>query len=103
MAFVQRKPGAKDDPNQTVHSVDATGAMVRGATPGDCAEGVWRIPIHDLRGTSAVVLIPNVLVPTAPGGDVEVLLHFHGFGAGYHSLEPGTRDYAWSAETPGAQ
>lgn len=94
-SVVQRKPSApKDDPNQSVHSVDATGAMVPGATPTDRSEAVWRIPVRDLRGTSAVVLIPNVHVPTTPGSDVEVLLHFHGFGAGYQALEPGTRDYA---------
>jgi hypothetical protein len=95
---VQRKPHiAKDDPNQAAHSVDASGKIAPGATSAAQSEAVWRIPVQGLLNDPkawAVVLIPNLLVPASPNADVDVLLHFHGFGAGYQALEPGTRDYA---------
>ncbi|HEU4625948.1 MAG TPA: hypothetical protein VFS52_14350 [Steroidobacteraceae bacterium] len=78
-----------------MHSVDAAGKIVPGATPAGESAAVWRIPVQGLRSDPnawAIVLIPNLLVPH--DANVDVLLHFHGFGAGYRMLEPGTRDYA---------
>ena len=93
---VQRKPGTAH-PNEAVHSVDAAGKVAPGRTAAAQSDAVWRIPIQGLLNEPkawAVVLIPNLLVPASPDADVDVLLHFHGFGAGYRTLEPGTRDYA---------
>ena len=43
-------------------------------------------------------MIPNTVSPAAPDNDknvrVDVLLHLHGFGAGYRELKPGESDYA---------
>ena len=42
----------------------------------------------------AVALIPNVHAPTVQDVDVDVLLHFHGYGAGYRMLKENESDFA---------
>jgi len=93
---IRRQPrDPKDDPNKTPHTVDPSGKLTPGTTAAAKNEGVWRIPVHGLLQDSkawAIVLIPNIGVPTVSGVDVEVLLHFHGYGAGYRMLQPGEQD-----------
>jgi hypothetical protein len=87
---VQRQPN--NDLNQSPQTVDPTGKLSPGTTQVGTGAGVWRIPIHGLRNDPkawAVVLIPNLHVPTVSDVDVDVLLHFHGYGAGYRVLQPG--------------
>jgi hypothetical protein len=106
-------PGWSDAPthgrNVAESTVDEQGKVVSGKAT---SKGVWRIPLDGLskgfQGTDkgptyespkgrALVLIPNTVKPAAPGKDqpvtVDVLLHFHGYGAGYRQLKPGKRDY----------
>jgi hypothetical protein len=87
----------KDDPNQVPQTVDPTGKLSSGKTESSKGPGVWRIPIHDLRGDKtawAVALLPNVHLPADENAAVDVLLHFHGFGAGYRMLKPDESDFA---------
>ncbi len=106
-------PGWSDAPTQGRNvgetTVDEQGKVVSGKA---ATKGVWRIPLDGLtvgyQGTDkgptyespkgrAIVLIPNTVKPAAAGKDqpvpVDVLLHFHGYGAGYRQLQPGKRDY----------
>jgi hypothetical protein len=92
---IRRQPN--NDPNQSPQTVDPTGKLSPGTAQSSTASGVWRIPVHGLRGEKtawAVVLIPNVRVPTVQDVDVDVLLHFHGYGAGYRMLKLGEKDWA---------
>ncbi len=107
-------PGWSDAPthgrNVGETTVDEQGKVVSGKA---ATKGVWRIPVDGLtigfQGTDkgptyespkgrAIVLIPNTVKPAAPAKDqpvpVDVLLHFHGYGAGYRQLQPGKQDYA---------
>jgi Domain of unknown function (DUF4157) len=92
---VRRQPS--NDPNKSPQTVDPAGKLSAGTAPASKAPGVWRIPIQGLRKDPkawAVVLIPNVNVPTISDVPVDVLLHFHGYGAGYRMLKEGETDYA---------
>jgi hypothetical protein len=92
---VRRQPS--NDPNKSPQTVDPAGKLSAGTAPASKAPGVWRIPIQGLRKDPkawAVVLIPNVQVPTVSDVNVDVLLHFHGYGAGYRMLKSGETDYA---------
>ena len=107
-------PGWSDAPthgrNVGETTVDEQGKVVSGKA---ASKGVWRIPLDGLtvgyqgadKGPTyespkgrAVVLIPNTVKPPAPAKDqpvqVDVLLHFHGYGAGYRQLQPGKHDFA---------
>jgi hypothetical protein len=101
-------------PNAGTTTVDEQGKIVAGRTQG---KGVTRIPVAGLKvgnqrkdtsgGNSgedasakdtfedsvgeAIVLIPNTV--EVSNGEVDVLLHFHGMGAGYRQLRPGHHDY----------
>src|SRR5262249_8986322 len=90
---LQRQP----DPNQSPQTVDPAGKLSPGKTEAAKAAGVWRIPIQGLRkdpAAWAVALIPNVHVPTVQDVDVDELLHFHGYGAGYRMLKEKESDFA---------
>jgi hypothetical protein len=92
---VRRQPS--NDPNKSPQTVDPSGKLAPGTAAASKAPGVWRIPIQGLRNDPkawAVVLIPNVNVPTISDVPVDVLLHFHGYGAGYRMLKSGETDYA---------
>jgi hypothetical protein len=77
--------------------VDPSGRLTPGTTDATKAQGVWRIPVQGLRHDPkawAVVLIPNVQIPTVSNVDVDVLLHFHGYGVGYRMLKPKEQESA---------
>jgi hypothetical protein len=87
--------------NKGPTTVDASGKILTGKIESVTSEGVWRVPVEGLRKDKkgrAIALIPNTVNPTAPDKDssvrVDVLLHLHGWGAGYRELKSGESDYA---------
>ena len=98
--------------NKTVTTVDEKGNIQTGkVAQKGASQGVWRVPVEDLthglktgggrksapKGR-AIALIPNTVGPSAPNKDesvsVDVLIHLHGYGAGYRELATGEQDYA---------
>jgi len=83
-----------------VTTVDASGTLQAGQTDSAKGKGVWRIPVTGLQKDKkgwAVALVPNIGAPAASsdkGVPVDVLLHLHGFGAGYRQLKKGEQDFA---------
>ena len=67
------------------NALPITGTVARQPDPSPPANLGWSV-------------IPNTVSPAAPDNDknvrVDVLLHLHGFGAGYRELKPGESDYA---------
>jgi hypothetical protein len=99
------EPGWSDEKglNKGVTTVNAKGEILTGKIESGKSKGVWRVPLQGLhleKGDKgqAIALIPNAVNSSAPAGNknmpVDVLLHLHGFGAGYRELKSGEHDYA---------
>ncbi len=99
---IARQPDPKPplDPNKDVTTVDAAGKIQAGQIDSAAGKGVWRVPVLGLQKDKkgwAVALAPNIGAPAASSDKdvpVDVLLHLHGFGAGYRQLKKGEQDFA---------